>query len=317
MTEAVLVADIGGTNARFALASKDLGAINIENVKKFRAKDFENISGVLDAYLSAVPVRPKAACFAVAGPVTGSTMEFTNSPWRLNAEDIKSAFSLKSFSAINDFAALACSIRRLNRSDVLSVKPGTADDASPALVIGPGTGFGQALIVPCHGSMHIIPTEGGHIAVAPVTDEERAVIEFIARETHIVSVEKLLSGPGLVNIYQALCAARGAPGVFVKAREITAAAMERTCPVAERTVGLFCEFLGRIAGDAVLAAGARGGVFLGGGILPKIQDMLLGSKFQERFLDKGPMRSFVEPVPVGMIIRDDAALIGAAATLLE
>jgi glucokinase len=315
MTEPVLVADIGGTNARFALATREKGRIITRDSQTFRAEDFETIRDAADAYLEAVTAKPKAACFAVAGPVGDDVIDFTNSPWVLEVAKIKAALGLDQFMVANDFEALASSLRHLPKSDLVSVKPGMGAPDAPILVIGPGTGLGQALVLPGNGRDRIIPTEGGHVGLAPGTDEEIEVMKFIAREHPRVSVERVLSGRGLVNIHRALCAIAGTPRVSLKANEITKAAMTKEYPIAVRAVEMFCELLGAVAGDAVLATGARGGVVLGGGILPKIREIFLASQFTRRFLDKGRMRDYVERAPVDLIVNDGAALIGAAVIL--
>ncbi len=315
MTEPVLVADIGGTNARFALATCDEDRLVTRDSQTFRAEDFETIRDATDAYLEAVRAKPKAACFAVAGPVSDDVIEFTNSPWVLDVAKIKAALGLDRFIVANDFEALASSLRHLQKPDLVSVKPGMGAVDAPVLVIGPGTGLGQALVLSVDGRDRVIPTEGGHVGLAPVTDEEIAVMKFIAREHPRVSVERVLSGRGLVNIHRALCAIAGTPRVSLKADEITKAAITKEYPIAVRAVEMFCELLGAVAGDAVLATGARGGVVLGGGILPKIREVFLASQFTRRFLDKGRMRDYVEDAPVDMIVNDGAALIGAAAIL--
>ena len=312
-----LVADIGGTNARFALAEIEGDAVAVKDMQVFRAEDFENIRDAADAYLEAVAVTPREAAFAVAGPVTDAVIKFTNSPWVLDVAATRTALSLKTLLVVNDFEANAAGASSLGADDLLSVKPGAGDPGAPVLVVGPGTGLGQALIVPTRSGPRVVSTEGGHVSFAPRTDIEIAVMQFIAKEHPRVSVERLLSGRGLVNIHRALCAISDTPRQSLRADEITAAAIEGTYPIAVEAVDMFCAVLGRVVGDAVLATGARGGVVLAGGILPKIKDSLLQSAFVERFLDKGRMRSYVEPVPVDLIIREGAALIGAARILNE
>ncbi len=316
MAEAVLVADIGGTNARFALAAID-GAIDVDAAHVFRAEDYESVRDAADAFLEAAQAKPKAACFAVAGPITDDVVEFTNSLWTLDIKKIKTQLGLSTFEVVNDFEALAAGARDLRPVDLLRVKEGAGDPSAPMLVMGPGTGLGQALIVPSGGKDRVVATEGGHVAFAPSTEEEIEVLRFIMREHKRVSIERLLSGRGLVNIHRALCAISGTPRASLQADEITRAAITREYPVAVRAVELFCAMLGSAAGDAVLATGARGGVLLGGGILPKIRDLFLKSAFIDRFLDKGRMRFYVEDVPVHLIIRDGAALVGAARRLKD
>lgn len=315
MAESVLVADIGGTNARFALADCDGETITVREAQNFRAEDFESVRDAASAYLESVKERPKRACFAAAGPVGGDEVVFTNSPWRLRHDEITEALSLREFLIVNDFYALAAGVEHLPGDAFVTVKNAAGVPMAPILVIGPGTGFGQALIVPTQTGRRIIATEGGHVSFAPRTEEEIEIMKFIAREHPRVSVERLLSGRGLVNIHRALCAFADKPRISLQADEITAAALEGKYPVAVKAVNMFCEVLGRVAGDAVLGTGARGGVVLGGGILPKIRDLFLASRFVERFHDKGRMRSYMKVVPVRLLVREGAALAGAAATL--
>ncbi|MEL7486356.1 MAG: glucokinase [Pseudomonadota bacterium] len=315
MSAAMLVADIGGTNARFALAARRGAGLEVTHAQSFRAEDFETIRDAADAYLEAVNERPKTACFAVAGPVDRDEITFTNSPWRFRPAEISAALALDRFRVVNDFFALAAGVSSLGDDAFETVRDGAPDRAAPAVVIGPGTGLGQALIVPSAAGDVIVSTEGGHVGFAPRTDREIEVMRFVAREHPRVSLERLLSGRGLVNIHRALCAIADTPRVSLQADEITRAAATEEYPIAVEAVDMFCAILGKAAGDAVLATGARGGVYLGGGILPKIKDVFLRSGFNDCFLDKGRMRSYLEPVPVKMIAKDGAALFGAAAAL--
>ena len=317
MKDFVLVADIGGTNARFACAKNSGGRITVRDVQRFRAEDFETVGDAADAYLESIGDKPKRACFAAAGFVRDGEVAFTNSHWRLRADDITQLLKLDDFLVVNDFYAMAAGVAHLTDDAFVEVKKGVGDASAPRLVIGPGTGLGQALIVPSAGGEIVIPTEGGHVSFAPSTDEEYEVLKFIAREHPRVSVERLLSGRGLVNIHRALCSLAGVRRVSLRADEITAAAAgdDDQYPIAGKAVDTFCAVLGKVAGDAVLATGARGGVVLGGGILPKIRDIFLSSRFNERFLNKGRMTAYVEAVPVRLIVREDAAFYGAAAAL--
>lgn len=317
MTETVLVADIGGTNARFALAKVSTGGVAVGEMEVFRAEDFETIRHAADAFLESVQVKPRRACFAVAGPITDDVVEFTNSPWVLDIRAVQAGLQLDELAVINDFAALARGVEHLTPSDYLPVKQGAGDPATPILVIGPGTGLGQSILVPSPTGRRVVATEGGHVAFAPLNEEEMEVLRFILKEHHRVSVERLLSGRGLVNIHRALCAIAGAQRVSLQADEITRAAITREFPIAVKAVDMFCAILGSTVGDAVLATGARCGVVLGGGILPKIREVFLASAFVERFLDKGRMREFVEDVPINLIVREGAALVGAAGRLRE
>ena len=315
MADLDLVADIGGTNARFAIAQCSDNHISIRDAQRVRADAFETVQAAAEAYLKAVNLRPKRACFAVAAPAEKGEIALTNSQWRFRKDDIKKALGLERFLVVNDFYGLAAGADYLPEDAFVSVRKGTADPNAPVLVLGPGTGFGQALIVPAKNGRTIVATEGGHAGFAPSNDEETAVVKLIAREYPRVSIERLLSGQGLVNIHRALCAVTGKPAVSLQANEITAAAIDGADPIAGKTVEMFCAVLGAVAGDAVLATGARGGVVLGGGILPKIRDIFLESDFNAQFENKGRMASYVAPTPVKLIMADVAALYGAAAAL--
>lgn len=317
MSEPILVADIGGTNARFAIAEVLDQNVFIREEQTFRAEDFETIRDVASAYLESVGERPKRACFAAAGPIVNGVVDFTNSHWALRTEDIKTPLGFVAVRVVNDFFALAAGVKYLTSESFVDVKTGSPVADAPQLVIGPGTGLGQALIVPTKYGVRIIATEGGHVSFAPRTEEEYEIKKFVAREHPRVSVERLLSGRGLVNIHRALCAIEGVQRVSLQANEITKAAISGEYPVAVKAVDLFCAILGRVAGDAVLATGARGGVYLGGGILPKIKTIFLESLFVERFSEKGRMSNYARAVPVKLIDTDSTALYGAAAALEE
>ncbi|MCI5046340.1 MAG: glucokinase [Aquisalinus sp.] len=317
MIEPILVADIGGTNARFGISVPADGGWQIEDMQNFRAVDFETVRDAADAYLESVGVRPKHACFAVAGPVSSDEVTFTNSHWHLKVDETRSGMALETLHVINDFHALAAGVAYLPEDGFERIRIGAGEPSTPLLVIGPGTGLGQAFVVPSKNGQIVVPTEGGHVAFAPRTDAEIEVMKFIAREHPRVSIERILSGRGLVNIHRALCVMSDTPRASLQADEITRAALTGEYPIAVQAVSMFCEVLGSVVGDAVLASGARQGVVLGGGILPKIKDFFIASAFVDRFLDKGRMRTYLEAIPVRLIMQDGAALYGGAAVLEE
>lgn len=318
MSEApTLVADIGGTNARFGLAHFSSGRFDISHIRNFRAESFATIGEAASTYLDEVSISlalrgVSSACFAVAGPTGAGEIVFTNSPWRFDAAELKAALHLNHLKVINDFYALAAGVTHLDESAFHLVKAGPGPATAPRIVIGPGTGFGQALIVPMGGAAHIVATEGGHISFAPGNSLEIEILKRLAAVHHRVSIERLLSGPGLRNIYIALCEVAGQVPFLSTPEEITVAAVNRSNQRAVETVDVFCGVLGAVAGDAVLMTGAQGGVYLGGGILMRIKEIFLNSAFVPRFQDKGRMQSFVEAAPVRMIAVNNVALLGAA-----
>jgi glucokinase len=302
-----LVADIGGTRARFALVES---GGEPSAAAAFSAAEFASVEAAARAFLASSGAKPRAACFAVAAPIGDGAIRFINSPFRIEREALKAALGLDRLVIVNDFAALAASVPALKPRDFFEVKPGRADQDAPTLVLGPGTGFGQSLIVPCGARPKIIATEGGHVGFSPRGDEETAAHRRLAERFGRVSIERLLSGPGLVNIYRAL-----GGGGDLGAEEMAPAARNGN-NTARETLALFFAVLGAAAGDAALATGARD-VVLGGGILPRLKEGLMASAFVERFLDKGRMRSVVEPIRIRLIMRDGAALVGAAMLLNE
>lgn len=308
----MLVADIGGTNARFALAEFAGGAPRLHDLHTLRAADFETVQDGVLTYLKGASAHPKHACFAVAAPLDGDDITFTNSHWSFSKTQMKSEMGFAHFNVLNDFAALATGIVAVPRDFLTEVRAGTPDPKAPKLVIGPGTGLGQAIIVPNGKQEIIVPTQGGHVSFAPRSERELDIWAILKQEHPRVTAEHLLSGRGLVSIHRALCHIEGAPSTALQPNQITQATGKNTEPLADEAVNIFCNILGAVAGDALLSTGARGGVFLAGGILPKIKDAFLASDFETHFLDKDPMQGYVAPVPVTLIGKDGAGLYGAA-----
>lgn len=313
--KSILVADVGGTNARFAIATPDDSPMefSLEHQQSFRAGDFDSLLGAVNAYGEYLPARlPEQACFAVAAQPSNYVYHFTNSPWQLDSQKIKTALSLDTMMVVNDFKAMTSGARFMQDKDRILVRDGTAEPDAPLIVLGPGTGLGLGLLIPCDDKIRIIATEGGHAAFAPQTEEEIEILRLIMREHKPVLFEHLLSGRGLVNIHRALCLLADKPRVSLRPSEITAAAYGDDYPIAKKAVDVFCAILGSFAGNVAVTTGARGGVILAGGILPKIADFLLKSDFNARFSTKGPQENYLAKVPVYLLTFDATALIGAA-----
>ncbi len=313
----LLVADIGGTNARFALAAPgEDGALTLLNRQTFRAEDYEDIVDAAHAYLESWDgAAPAQGAFAVAGPTDVDEVRFTNSPWSFRRDALAAALSLNEFRVLNDFEAQARGVDRMDAAAVVVLKPGDGAANAPVAVFGPGTGLGLSLIAPSPTGPLALSTEGGHAAFSPQTDKEIEVLKFIREEHDYVSFERILSGRGLVNIHRALCVIAGATRVTLTPSEITEAALNKTLPVAAEAVDMFCAILGVYAGNVVLLTGARGGAVIAGGIAPKILPVLQKSAFVARFCERGPMSSYLDSVPVRALISDEAAFFGAASAL--
>lgn len=323
---AALVADVGGTNARFAIAEgPDAdGSYRLDQVRKVRAADFPELDDAVAAYVHDVigsGETLKQGCIAVAAPIASDDepVQFTNSPWRLDPAGLTAALGMDTLHMVNDFAAMARGAVMARPEEREVVVTGDPLEGAPQVVLGPGTGLGVGLVVMAEGRPHVIPTEGGHIAFAPRTEEEDAVLTLMrARHGH-VSCEHLISGPGLAALYGCLQALDGASGPAISPADITRAALADPVEdtIARRTVEMFCAMLGGFASDAMVITGALGGVCLAGGVSARIAPLLATSDFATRFYDKGVMSDYVRRARVTLITSDAVALRGAAALLRE
>lgn len=303
----LLVADIGGTNARFALADAQ-GALHDTQI--LTAAKFPSIADAIAAYLTSIArARPPQACFAVACPTHGPEIKLTNSTWRFRKDDIATRFGFARFAVINDFEALAASVPSLTGDRLEVLRPGTADPQAICLVIGPGTGLGVGGYVPAGATWALISGEGGHIGFAPTTDREVRLWQQMREKYGRVSAERVLNGAGLGNIHRFLSGEAGQPVEEIDGPEVSRRALSGDA-IATEAVLMFFEILGSVAGDLALAFGSRGGVYIGGGITPKLLDFARRSRLVERFLDKGRIADLLAPVPISVIMDERAALYG-------
>ncbi|MEZ5831051.1 MAG: glucokinase [Dongiaceae bacterium] len=304
----LLVADIGGTNARFALSDAD-GSLH--DVRVLSAASFPSLDDAITSYFAGLTrPRPTRACFAVACPAHGPEIKFTNSPWRFVKADLRKKFAFERFAVINDFEALAASVPSLSGAQLATLRAGTADPASVCLVIGPGTGLGVGAYVPAgKGAWAVISGEGGHVAFAPNTEQEIRLWRRMREKYGRVSAERVLNGAGLVNVYRFIASEAGQEVGEIDAPEVSRRALagEET---AANAVLMFFDMLGSVTGDLALAFGSRGGVYIGGGITPKLLDFARRSNFIDRFLDKGRVATMLQSMPIWVILEERAALYG-------
>jgi len=310
-----LLGDIGGTTARFAvLTGEKLGPIDHIPVSNHRST-IDAIEGYLGRHSDRG--RPGGAVLAVAGPVEGGRSINTNSRWITDADDLRAAFGLGPVKLINDFEALAWALPHLGADDVRPLAGGTPSPGNSMVVIGPGTGLGMAALVRRDGDVMAVATEGGHATLPGTTPREDAVIAQLRRRFGHVSAERALSGPGLENLYAAIAAIDNAAAGDRTAAEITRHALERSCPICMAAVDMFCAMLGAVAGNIALTFRARGGVYVSGGIAPRLVDQLSKSEFRTRFEAKGRFRSYLESVPTAVIMNPDAAFLGLRALAIR
>ena len=302
-----LLADIGGTNARFALAQP--GGMPIEE-RHFPVRDFAVPSDAIDVYLSGRKIAD--AVIAVATPIDGDEVRFTNSHWAFSVEDLRRRHGFERLAVINDFVAQALAMPHLAPHEVEHMGGGAGVPTRPIAVLGPGTGLGVSALIPSRGGWAALSTQGGHVSFAPADAREQAVLDCLRQRFGQVSNEQLLSGRGLLNLAEALAAVDKRACAAKSPEEVSEAARDSRCLSCREAVRMFSGVLGAAAGDLALVYGAHGGVFVAGGVCLRLGDQFDRTVFRQRFEAKGRMRHYVGPIPTWLVLRGDTGLIGAA-----
>jgi glucokinase len=310
-----LVGDIGATNARFALVGPGR---KIARIRVLASGDYNGIAEAIDAYLTAeADGRPDQAVLAVASPVTGDRISFTNSPWTFSISELQRRLGLRRLQVINDLTATALAVPHLPEPERVQIGVGRPVREAPIGIIGPGTGLGIGALVRGGEGWITIPSEGGHVTMAPGDARESAVLDLMRRRFDHVSAERVISGPGLVNLYNAVCETEGVPSAAYTAAQITDSGASGRDPRCQETLAMFCAMLGTIAGNLALTFGARGGIYISGGIVPRLGAAFAQSDFRARFEQKGRMRDYLTPIPTYVITHAVPAFLGAATLLSE
>ena len=304
-----LVIDIGGTNIRFGVVGSfgDVGAVDV-----YQAADFVSLEDLISTYCQARSIIPIEIMMAVACPVDHDTVSLTNNHWVFSKKNVRSSFELERLIVINDFAAQSLAALALTHERCRTLQSGVPDSCAPVLVIGPGTGLGVggAAHSP-DGGLTILASEGGHVAATAQTQDEWEIIQHLKSVFGFhVSAERLISGAGLVNIYRAICALKGCIPSLSLPQDV--AKTMGSDPNAREALQYFSNFLGTVAADACLTMGAKAGVFLAGGVIPKLGDAFDKNVFLDRFNTKGRLSGYVADLPVSVIENSEAALIGMA-----
>jgi glucokinase len=309
----LLVGDVGGTNARFALARMGDGRPRLEHFESFPAETHPTFLDGVKAYLDGCPVKPTGGVIAVAGPVTDGAIDLTNSPWRVSEGELQT-LGLNPIRLINDFEALAWGAPVVPEDELASLGgPAQGDPHAAIALVGPGTGFGvSALARDAHGREMALPSEGGHACFAPGDEVEDEILRILRRRYDRVSIERLICGPGLLNLHRALAEIDGRETHINDPAQITAQALEDPTSPCGATLARFCAMLGAVAGDIALTTGARGGVYIAGGIAPRILPFIQASPFRRRFERKGRFQDYMAAIPTKVILHKHAALLGAA-----
>ncbi|WP_119286411.1 glucokinase [Azohydromonas sediminis] len=313
-----LVADVGGTHARFGLVEASGGGVR--HVQALRTADFDGPAEAARAYLDArradgaLAHAPRAAAFAVATPIGREPIALTNARWSFTRAQLRAALGVERLRVLNDFEALALSLPALPPEHLRVLGPWPPPDGTRA-VVGPGTGLGVAGLVRTPCGWHAVAGEGGHATLAAGDDYEQAVVAHARREFEHVSAERLLSGIGLPVLHRAVAAVEGIAAPALDAPAIVQAALDGGDALAARTLDTFCALLGSFAGNVALTFGARGGLYVGGGIVPRFAERFAASRFRARFEAKGRFAPYLAAIPTPLIVDPHATLAGAAAAL--
>ncbi|HEX3885721.1 MAG TPA: glucokinase [Stellaceae bacterium] len=314
--ETWLVGDIGGTNARFGLMSPERELLHSQVLAD---SDYPGIAEAVEAFLGGcgdLP-KPRQGAIAIASPITGDRVSMTNHPWRFSIAELRRRIGFDRIEVINDFTAQALALPHLGAGDKMPVGGGIAAAGRPLAVLGPGSGLGVSGLIPTGGKWVPLTGEGGHATMAPANERESAVLGHMRRQFDHVSAERCLSGPGLVNLYNALAGVDGVPAAQYSAAQITdpeTCAADRLC---RETTEMFCAMLGGAAGDLALTLGAQGGVFIAGGIVPRLGARFAASAFRVRFEAKGRFRTYLAAIPTAVVTHPLAAFVGCGAALSD
>ncbi|WAJ27213.1 glucokinase [Antarcticirhabdus aurantiaca] len=307
----ILIGDIGGTNARFALLLDAFAEPKTFPV--VQTADFPTLDAAIQtAVLDKTSIQPKSAVLAVAGPVDGDEIDLTNSPWVVRPRQLIAELGLEDVIVLNDFEAQALAISSLPEKSREAIGGGVPHEGASRAVLGPGTGLGVAGLVRARRMWIPVAGEGGHIDLGPRTARDIAIWPHLKTIEGRVSAEQVLCGRGLVNLYDAICAVESKEPVFTTPAEITEAAINKRDAQASEAVELFAVYLGRVAGDIALVFMARGGVFIGGGIFQRIIPILKAATIREAFEDKAPHRALLAEIPLYVVTEPLAALAGLA-----
>jgi glucokinase len=308
-----LIGDVGATNVRFALID---AAGSVGRARVFACDEFATLEAAIAAYLAVEPGTPPGeAAFAVASPVTGDAVTLTNHPWSFRIGALRERLALSRLLVVNDFAAIALAVPRLGLETRIAIGSGTPVPDEPIVVLGPGTGLGVGALVPSAAGWPAVSGEGGHATMAPADGRESAVLDHMRRRFDHVSAERVLSGPGLVNLYNTLAAIEGVPAAPFTPAQIADGKIGESDRIAREALAMFCAMLGTLAGNLALTFGARGGVYIAGGIVPRLGTGFAASGFRERFEAKGRFRAYLAAIPTYVVTHPVPAFLGLAALL--
>ena len=317
-----LIADIGGTNIRIAQADQSC-TTKYKEIETYRCAEFASLADVISLYIENKQLHDCVinACLAIACPTDNDVISMTNLPWQFSQKALIETLNLSSLTMINDYTAIAMAIPLLSDSQKVKIGGGETVANKPIAVCGPGTGLGVAHLVPVSISgisqWQCFSGEGGHVDFAAVDEVDVQILQYLQKIKGRISYEQLLSGFGLEQIYQAICAINGQSGDKLSAADISQQAVSGNCELCQQSLAQFCKVLGSFAGNLALTLNCQGGVYIAGGIVPRFIEFFKNSDFRERFEAKGRLSHIAEQSPTYVITEAQPGLLGAAAYLLQ
>ena len=310
-----VVVDLGGTNIRLAVCELETGVLS--QVKEFACAEFATLEDALVQYFATLQDEVKHLCIGIACPVEDDHVVMTNLSWEFSQQALKEKLKLASLYVINDYTAISLAVPFLSCEEKIKIGGGAAQADGVTAVFGPGTGLGVSHIIKPAGKWISLDGEGGHVSFTANTREQADILFLLQEQFGHVSAERILSGQGLVNLYQSLCSLSGKQAEFDQPKEVSQAALDGSCAVARRSLEVFCQVMGGFAGNLALNLDCTGGVYIAGGIVPRFIDFFQASEFRRFFEEKGRFKDYLSAIPTFLITHDNPGLLGAAVYLRQ
>jgi glucokinase len=310
-----VVADVGGTNIRLAVC--DLTSGKLSELKEFSCAQFLSLDAALTGYFATLQEQVKHLCIGIACPVGSDLVAMTNLSWQFSQVALKAQLQLDSLYLINDYTAISLAVPFIDEQDKIKIGGGEANKKGVTAVFGPGTGLGVAHIINVANKWISLEGEGGHVSFTPNTREQTEILLLLQEQFGHVSAERILSGQGLVNLYNSLCSLTGKQAVFSEPKQITKAAFEGSCETSLQSLKVFCQVMGGFAGNLGLNLACTGGVYIAGGIVPRFIDFFKASEFRAFFEAKGRFKDYLSGIPTYVITHDNPGLLGASVYLRQ
>ncbi|PKH07450.1 glucokinase [Moritella sp. Urea-trap-13] len=310
-----VVADVGGTNIRFAVCDLETGALS--ELKEFACAEFVTLEAALAQYFAALSGEITHLCVGIACPVENDHVVMTNLNWAFSKQALQDKLKLASLHIINDYTAISLAVPFLSAEEKIQIGAGECQTDGVTAVFGPGTGLGVSHIVKAAGKWISLDGEGGHVSFTPNTPEQADILCLLQAQFGHVSAERILSGQGLVNLYKSLCTLSEQEAKFDQPKDVTKAALDGSCDIARKSLAVFCQVMGGFAGNLALNLACTGGVYIAGGIVPRFVDFFQASEFRRCFEDKGRFKDYLAAIPTFLITHDNPGLLGASVYLRQ